>query len=94
MAWDIGGCLGTGPGMRGVGVKLELLSLSSSGSLASHEPQATAMGVLGLSLTPSRGCARVYPMGIALEPPGDLWDRSGGSPVDFLFPGDLTYHYV
>ena len=33
-------------------------------------------------------------MGIAPEPPSDRWDRSMGSSVGFLFPGDLIYHYV
>jgi hypothetical protein len=33
-------------------------------------------------------------MGIAPEPPGDLWDRSGGLLVGFPSPGDLTYPYI
>jgi hypothetical protein len=46
-------------------------------------------GVFGLTLIPSRGCARVYSMGIALEPSDDLGIGQEGSIDRPLFPQGL-----
>jgi hypothetical protein len=52
-------------------------------------------GSYGLALTPSRGCARVYPMGITPLSLQAIYRISRGDlSIGFLFPGYFTYPYV
>jgi hypothetical protein len=69
---------------------------TQSGAWQYLEPWAVAVGLLWLSLTPSRGCAHGYPMGIALEPPSNMWDQSGGVPSinTFLLRDLVAYPYL
>jgi len=82
-------CLSIGSGWCWAGVKLGLLSF---GSLGPAIPQALSNchgHAWALPNLPSRGCAWVYPMGIAPERPWEVDRgicRSGTLPKDLAYP--------